>query len=359
MQKYAHIFLDTCVIQSANEEQINALKFYLDITWKVAYASIISLKELKHNRREDVKEEVKQFKNYHSKLKPKDKENKIAEIDNEYLDKVIEDYVNYKTDQISFIKWISPKRNVLGLWWDMYEKWIYRSIQKIAPCHNKEEFRDTMIWLTYLEQAQKKWNVFFLSTNTLDFCKDKNSIELHPSLEKDLQENDIDIETVIIKKPDENPLEEFLQKWDYEDIPKLTPQVITEEVLLPNEAMEYLDSYKAKGIEDLRKFIKEDTVYEITNIEKVEWPNLKDVPFISVNKKEENWDYVYYFAMRFVFRLNILTSLSHFDNIEGEELLMWEIAYSQSEEKFTIREYESLISDVSKIDLSNEEEIYD
>lgn len=61
---------------------------------------------------------------------------------------------------------------------------IERAIKKIKPfSENKEEFRDCLIWLTYVQKSESDNinNCFFITNNTSDFfAKDKTS--LHPDL---------------------------------------------------------------------------------------------------------------------------------------------------------------------------------
>lgn len=76
----------------------------------------------------------------------------------------------------------------------MLEEAVRRAINKIRPCsEKKEEFRDTLLWLTVLNVAksQDEKNIVFISENTSDFCSANN--QLHPDLVKDLKDNDIQV----------------------------------------------------------------------------------------------------------------------------------------------------------------------
>jgi len=76
----------------------------------------------------------------------------------------------------------------------MLEESIRRAINKIRPCsENKEEFRDTLIWLTVISVAeeQDERNVVFITNNTTDFCDSDGN--LHEQLKNDLQEKNINV----------------------------------------------------------------------------------------------------------------------------------------------------------------------
>lgn len=97
----------------------------------------------------------------------------------------------------------------------MLEEAVRRAINKIRPCsEKKEEFRDTILWLTVLDAAksQDEKNIVFISENTSDFCAANN--QLHPDLIKDIKDNDIQVFYF-------NSIESFIEKYA-DKINKLT-----------------------------------------------------------------------------------------------------------------------------------------
>lgn len=76
---------------------------------------------------------------------------------------------------------------------DYLDKAIYRAVNHIRPCSDKkEEFRDTIIWLTLIDMAKMSSEkiMAFITNNTKDFYRED---KLHPDLQRDLEENGIKI----------------------------------------------------------------------------------------------------------------------------------------------------------------------
>lgn len=76
----------------------------------------------------------------------------------------------------------------------MFKEALHRAVYTIRPCsEGREEFRDTLLWLTVIDVAQKQdeRNVVFISNNTKDFCDAYGN--LHEELLKDADDKDIKI----------------------------------------------------------------------------------------------------------------------------------------------------------------------
>lgn len=142
----------------------------------------------------------------------------------------------------------------------MLEEAVRRAINKIRPCsERKEEFRDTILWLTVLNAAksQDEKNIVFISENTSDFCSANN--KLHSDLLKDLKDNDIQVFYF-------NSIESFIEQYA-DKINKLTDDKV-ESYLSENnieiEVFKLLDRGIFKDI--IQRFIehKYDDIDDLT-----------------------------------------------------------------------------------------------
>lgn len=76
---------------------------------------------------------------------------------------------------------------------EMCAESVRRALEKIKPCsEEKEEIRDTIIWLSTLELAKTNGEkkVIFISENIKEFAKDN---KLHPTLLQDAKDNGVEI----------------------------------------------------------------------------------------------------------------------------------------------------------------------
>jgi len=115
----------------------------------------------------------------------------------------------------------------------MLEETVRRAIYKIRPCsEGKEEFRDTLVWLSVIKCAleQDEKNIVFISNNTKDFCNANG--ELHDHLEEDIKNKDIKVLFY-------SSLEGFIKAYakniegiDKERVMRIVEQVGTEKHLL-------------------------------------------------------------------------------------------------------------------------------
>ncbi len=76
---------------------------------------------------------------------------------------------------------------------EMCAESVRRALEKIKPCsEEKEEIRDTIIWLSTLELAKTNGDkkVIFISENIKEFAQDN---KLHPTLIQDAKDNGVEI----------------------------------------------------------------------------------------------------------------------------------------------------------------------
>ena len=132
----------------------------------------------------------------------------------------------------------------------MLEESVRRAINKIRPCsEKKEEFRDTLLWLTVLNAAktQDEKNIIFISDNTSDFCSNNN--QLHPDLINDLKTNDVQVYYF-------QTIEAFIEKYA-DKINKLTDSVVEQYLYSNNielEIFKILDSSIYRNI--IQRFLE-------------------------------------------------------------------------------------------------------
>jgi hypothetical protein len=129
----------------------------------------------------------------------------------------------------------------------MLEETVKRAIYKIRPCSDtKEEFRDTLLWLTILDVAkrQDEKNVVFITGNTKDFCGTDG--ELHIELKKDLIENDV---SVLFYKDLSDFIKdhaEAISGIDEKRVLEILNQVETEKALFKLSEKDYLRDIERK-----------------------------------------------------------------------------------------------------------------
>lgn len=71
---------------------------------------------------------------------------------------------------------------------EMMPELLRRALQKIRPFkENKEEFRDSVIWLSCIDHLKRTdyQGAFFVTNNSSDFCASKENSELHDDLKND------------------------------------------------------------------------------------------------------------------------------------------------------------------------------
>lgn len=73
--------------------------------------------------------------------------------------------------------------------YDMFEEIVTRALDNRRPFSDgKEEFKDTVTWLTYAKYAEEQDNYiehYIITNNTKDFYENKDSNSLHPDLLRD------------------------------------------------------------------------------------------------------------------------------------------------------------------------------
>jgi len=343
---YYDVFLDTNIIQSASKEDLEALEFYLKKTWRKAYMCKISIDELMYNFAESVKSVRDKYKAQVEQASKLDIKHIIPSPnfeDTTIKENFIQDYVQEKISQIKFMN----VENYISS--DVYDKAMLRAIHKKSPCHKKdkdgkykEEVRDSVIWLTFLQKSEKNKKIVFISKDT-DFQDDGR---VHQDLVDDLHFLWIDDNHIIWPQV---AINDFLGRFELEDCPILTEEILKTQILLPEEAFEYLKINKLAP-DELITICKPSELYKITNIEMVSWPKLWNIGWINIINKDD-WNYIFRFRMLFEYKFNVSEDgwRERLDWDENE-YLFGKIIYNIESQKYKL-DYESLTSEYDLIDL--------
>lgn len=338
---YYDVFLDTNIIQSSSKEDLEALEFYLKKTWRKAYVCKITIDELMYNYAESAKSNRDKYKAQVEQTSKLDVNHIIPSPnfeDTTIKEKFIEDYVKEKMSQIKFIDTI---KHFLS---DIYDKAMLRAINKKAPCHkkDKEEVRDTVIWLSFLEKSEKNKKIIFLSKDS-DF---QSEWKIHQDLVDDLHFLWIDDNYIIWPQVSIN---DFLGKFELEDCPILTEEIIKTQILLPEEAFEYLKINKLAP-DEIITICKPSELYKITDIAMISWPELWRTQWINIISKND-WNYIFRFTMIFEYKFNVSEDgWREWLDWDENEYLYWKITYNIESQKYKL-DYESLTCEYDLIDL--------
>ncbi|MDU4882976.1 PIN domain-containing protein [uncultured Clostridium sp.] len=177
-----NVFLDSNIIYNNpfmdsgfNKKLLNKIK---QINGYV-YITDIVYKEVIHNYIRKLEELNSEIDKLQTKINKTNIEMSFKNIDVNVEQKKLESRFNELVEN-NYITILSTDSNLLN-------EVIERAIRKIKPfSDNKEEFRDCLIWLTYVKKAEldELENCFFITNNVSDFF-DKDKKSLHPDLFKD------------------------------------------------------------------------------------------------------------------------------------------------------------------------------
>lgn len=220
------------------------------------YISDIVVKEVKNNykkRLEEINNKIKRL-NKDLKCVPNSYDVNLIEVEQE-LKKMEEHFLNSINENKIVI--LETDNNLLP-------EVINRSINRIKPfTEKKQEFRDCLIWLTYVNEAEinKLDNCFFITNNISDFCiKDKNKeIHLHNDLKKDT--NKIKIyssiyeflkkEKELIEKLDDINIECKIQQITIDEFESQIEDIIMDEIY--SEVDKYIDDISSSSLSNMYK----------------------------------------------------------------------------------------------------------
>lgn len=174
-----NVFLDSNIIYNnpfmdsgINKRLLNKIK---QINGHI-YITDIIYKEVIHNYVKKLEELNSDINQLQTKINKTNIEINFKIIDVSAEQKKLESRFNELVEN-NYITILNTNSNLLN-------EVIERAIKKIKPfSENKEEFRDCLIWLTYVQKSESDNinNCFFITNNTSDFfAKDKTS--LHPDL---------------------------------------------------------------------------------------------------------------------------------------------------------------------------------
>jgi PIN domain len=179
-----HVFLDSNIIFSDPFFKGNFSRKFLEMLKEVEgklYIASVVYEESLNNYRREIRKRRKDFgkeMNNLNKLLKTEIETSI--IHDEIFLKEFKEFYQELIDQ-GILKIISH------LEFDMFNEIVSRALLPQKPfAHGKEEFKDTVIWLTYANYVEKNEISpgYFISNNTTDFyAKDKKT--LHPDLLQD------------------------------------------------------------------------------------------------------------------------------------------------------------------------------
>lgn len=171
-----HVFLDTNIFYNRFKLDSGAflwLQTYLILTRSKAYISEVSFKEVIYLYKRQLRElKINELEIQFDNLNYKEKYNYLPLKDQ--IESLWTDYEIYLSKQLKWRCEIIEPDN------DFMKECIERAVNKTPPCDKKEEFRDTVIWLTYVTLNNKSRNhIAFISNNTKDFWKEINPILLN------------------------------------------------------------------------------------------------------------------------------------------------------------------------------------
>ncbi|KLU74259.1 MULTISPECIES: PIN domain-containing protein [Clostridium] len=220
------------------------------------YISDIVVKEVKNNYSKHLQEINNKIKRLNKELKgiPNSYDISMVEIQEE-LEKMQEHFLNSVNEN---------KIVILETNNDLLPEVINRSINRIKPfTENKQEFRDCLIWLTYVNEVEtnKLENCFFITNNISDFCiKDKNKkIHLHSDLKKDTNRIKIhssiykflENEKKLIEKLDDINIECKIQHITINEFESQIEDIIMEEIYI--EIDKYIADISSSSLSNIYK----------------------------------------------------------------------------------------------------------
>lgn len=341
MDEFYDVFLDTNILQGwkfdFKKPEILALRFYLENTKKKAYTSSVVIEELKKNYEEAIQERLTKIDKNLKEIQKYDS-NKVWNIDErtkelkETTEKIIQEFNSKIIRQLSFIKLIETTK-------DWFDECLKRATKKIPPCHKDEQFKDNIIWLSFLSLLEKDKNFAFISNDQKAFGE-KNSF--HSYLQQD-----VDALWANVKYyTGSDALKDFLEKHKSDFAPILDEQKILE-IFRDEEAKDQLLSYTLRG-NSLSTFLR-SSLSDFDNIEITYWPELYGVYDIYIIDKDED-EITFTFTMQYDFVLLVSTEYWEFENDDMHEYLTWEIKYNLKTQKFEV-DYDSFESDYETFDL--------
>ena len=183
------VALDTNIILSSpkmDNDLFKALYHYLELTNSTLKMSTIVQDETKEGYKRELKKRIK--------ILQKEKNDLDTYIISSLppISISLEDEVNLIMDNIASKFSQFSDDYVYDYSFDMCKEGVRRAIERIKPCsEGKEEIRDTLIWLSTIEQAKKSGEnaIIFISKNTKEFSDGKGN--LHPDLKRDAEQNNI------------------------------------------------------------------------------------------------------------------------------------------------------------------------
>jgi len=194
MTSFPSLYIDSNILFKylfEGDKVYKAINSYAELTSTKVYISKVSILEMVNTYKNKVIE-IEQ-----DKKKIIDKTKKILgnDVDISFIKKryskteVVDIDKNNAEDFIE--KKISNKFEIIDYEDNMLEEAIRRSTQKIRPCtFKKEEFRDTIIWLSFKNLYCKNNNILFMSDDS-DFMWEGGS--LHPDLVEEFEHNNVPI----------------------------------------------------------------------------------------------------------------------------------------------------------------------
>jgi len=252
----------------------NFLKTIKEIDGKIFISNVV-YQEVINNYKREFKKRRKTFGEAHFEL------NKIVvtsvehtfKDDEFYLSELIDFYQNMIKDGHLII--------IPHTEFDMFNEIVQRALNNKKPFdYQKEEFKDTVIWLTYSKYVEKHGiSGYFLSNNTKEFyASDKESI--HPdlladterlvpykSIEKFLTSNSDNIKDLITEKEEERSFTKLLN-WANSNLNESYVEKVIKE-----EFMEELQSELSFYIDDLSEVeinnIINDYRYNLSKLESI------------------------------------------------------------------------------------------
>ena len=215
-----HVFLDTNILYDKfklDNSVIRGLRTYLQLTKSKAYLSAVSFKEIVFKYKEKLKDlKIEALEKDFNNLNYQKKHDFGGLY--EKIEKLVDEYEEFLKAQL---KW---RCEIVKIDESFMEECIDRAVCKRPPCGKKEEFRDTVIWLTYAKMINEGVKpIAFITNNTKDFWK-----ELNPILLNDITE--VKRKNMVYR----NSLEQFLEEY-YDSVKWLVDCNYIQEKLLTRD----------------------------------------------------------------------------------------------------------------------------
>ena len=275
-----NIFVDTSVIYTDPFWKRNFASQIIDAAHdnrvKIYIADLV-IRELRHNFNKQITKELISIKNSNlliRRIARKHKDTQIPSID------------DYLTEFDSFIEELFKNESIIKLdsSKDFFDEILDRAVLRKKPfTDSRNEFKDTVIWMTYYKYAKENQleDCHLLTNNVKDFTESDNKKELHNELKKDYDKFSIHLTLNDFYKEHK----EYIDRPIIEFTNWINDETIDEEyvfdLLSQSETQSVFDEIRRKfeGI-DLSYYSDEDFYVPMdgyVDVGEIEWYSCEDI----------------------------------------------------------------------------------